>query len=142
MAIKNRYARPRRQPGRLLVSLPEVIERPEEYDGIRLMQMVGEPCDPENIAVWEFTYRCEYESGLTDQGVDVRQIIAGKGAAGRAKAIRTLQELMAGFGIARIILYDARGPMTVEQVQKIRAMNEELDWIKKVETTKSTKGTK
>lgn len=126
----------------MLVSLPEVIERPEEYDGIRLMQLVGEPYGPENIAVWELTYRCEYESGLRDQGVDVRQIIAGKGDAGRAKAIRTLQELMAGFGIARIILYDARGPMTVEQVQKIRAMNEELDWIKKVETTKSTKGTK
>jgi len=141
MAIRNPHARPRRRPSPVaaILTLPEVIERPEEYDGIRLMQLVGEPCDPENIAVWELTYRCEYESGLRDRGVDVRQIIAGKGAAGRAKAIRTLQELMAGFGIARIILYDARGPMTVEQVQEVRAMNEELDWIKKVETTKDTK---
>lgn len=139
MVIRNRHARPRRRPGPLLVSLPPVIERPEEYEGLRMMQLVGELHDPENIAVWELTYRCEYESGLADREVDIRQIIAGKGPEGRAKAIRMLQEMLAGFGVARILLYDARGPMTVDQVTRIRAMNEELNWIKKVETTKRRK---
>lgn len=129
MAIRNHHVRPRRsrQPAPAPANLPKVVERPDLYDGVAFAQSVGEQHDHENLAVWHLVYRCEYEGDRVDEMADVRQVIA----ATRARAVKTLQELMAGFAVQRIILYHARGPMTMDQIAEIRRMNEQLEQMKK-----------
>ena len=102
-------------------ALPPVIEKPDWYDGARVMTLVGELHEPGNIAVWELTYLCSYASGVRDESADVRQVIAGS----RARAISTLQELMSGFGVSVIWLIDVVVPMTVSEVRQLKEWNTE-----------------
>ncbi len=126
--LRNPYARPRRiwrRPG--VTNLPPVVERPEEYAMVRILHERGELLAWDNMAVWELTYRCLYYDGREDVEVDVRQVIA----ATRAKAITILQQLLVGFGVAQIVLYHVRPPLTREQVADINAVNAELELERK-----------
>lgn len=104
--IRNPHARPARSRQPQPVVLPEVIERPDDYAGVRFMLQRGE--DPPGLdviggSVWELVYRCVYTDTVHDEIARYQRVIA----ADRAGAVRALQWLMYGFARS-IVLYDAR----------------------------------
>jgi hypothetical protein len=104
--------------------LPAVEERLGEATPALLFQ-TGEQRAWDNIAVWRIEYRCEYRDGQIDRRLHERAIIA----ATRPKAIGILQRMHAGFGVARILLYEVRGPLTPAQIAELKEINERKPWM-------------
>ena len=120
----NPYARPRRSArAARSMALPVI----EEHIGAPVPALVfetGAEVSWDNIACWRLGYRCRYRDGHIGRRLHVRNVIA----ATRAKALETLQRMQLGFGVATLLLYEVRGPLTLEQIAELKQLNEEKPW--------------
>jgi len=117
----------RNEPGWIGPDLPEIVEVPLDETMAELMLLTGDDYSWDNPAVWEAECRCVYPDGSRDQHIQVRRIIAFD----RDRAKRVLQVLMSAFKPAKVLMYHLRGPMTPEQIARVKDLNEELARMKK-----------
>ena len=132
MATSKTRCKGRRRAGPV-VSYPEIVERPIMDETMaELVMTTGSEYSWDNPACWKMAFTCGYPDGTADAKVTVRSVIA----ANRTRAVELLRRLMGGLGISTLFLHYAKGPLTPEEIARIRDLNEEVERIKKAEPWK------
>lgn len=104
------------------VNLPNVVDC-RSQDAGELAEICPGEFDWENPYAWRIEYRAVYQDGREDSRLKGRAM----GGATERIAIIRLRKLLAGFGVIEIRITHVRPPATLNQIHRIKEVNE---WVR------------